>query len=199
MVARPVPARPGSYALSNPVRYPHGPGYRPYPVRYPYHGYGRWGYPSIFWLNGWTGYYPGFWYGGLGWYDDSYSYSYPYAYPQTYPVYPDSTAPDADVYAQQQDEIDRLQQQVSRLSDQQATLSTRPTEPQTQSKPTIHGQTVLVYKDRHTEEIEDYAIVGKTLWIFNEERARKVPLSQLDLSATIKANEDRGIDFHVPQ
>ena len=35
------------------------------------------------------------------------------------------------------------------------------------------------------------------LWIFSEERARKVPLADLDLDATRNANEARGVDFAV--
>ncbi len=48
-------------------------------------------------------------------------------------------------------------------------------------------------------EVENYAIVGQTLWIFSEQRARKVPLFSLDVDATAKANEERGLEFRVPQ
>jgi hypothetical protein len=57
---------------------------------------------------------------------------------------------------------------------------------------------VLVFTDKHTQEVENYAIVGQTLWVFSELRATKIPLSSLDLDATTKANEERGVDFHVP-
>lgn len=67
-----------------------------------------------------------------------------------------------------------------------------------QSKAQIHAETVLVYRDGHAEEVQNYAIVGKTIWIFNEARARKIPLSELDLPATRRDNEDRGIDFVIP-
>jgi hypothetical protein len=46
--------------------------------------------------------------------------------------------------------------------------------------------------------VQDYAIIGKTIWIFNESRARKVAISELDLPATKRDNEDRGIDFVLP-
>jgi hypothetical protein len=58
--------------------------------------------------------------------------------------------------------------------------------------------TVLVYRDGQRAEIQNYAIVGQTLWVFSEQRASKVPLAQLDLDATQKANEERGIEFVVP-
>ena len=69
--------------------------------------------------------------------------------------------------------------------------SPSPTEP--------HEPTVLVFRDKHTQEVENYAIVGQTLWIFNEQRATKVPLTSLDVDATAKANEERGLEFRVPQ
>ena len=58
---------------------------------------------------------------------------------------------------------------------------------------------MLVFRDKHTQEVQNYAIVGGTLWIFSEQRATKLPLSWLDIEATTKANDDRGVDFQVPQ
>jgi hypothetical protein len=57
---------------------------------------------------------------------------------------------------------------------------------------------VLVFRDKHTQEVQNYAIVGKTIWVFDETRAAKFPLADLDIPATTKANEDRGIDFKTP-
>ncbi|HTZ84310.1 MAG TPA: hypothetical protein VMB66_14020 [Candidatus Acidoferrales bacterium] len=57
--------------------------------------------------------------------------------------------------------------------------------------------TVLVFRDRRKQEIQNYAIVGPTLWEFNAGRTFKIPLSELDLPATQKANDDRGITFPV--
>ena len=58
--------------------------------------------------------------------------------------------------------------------------------------------TVLVFKDGHTAEVENYAIVGGTLYDLSEGHRRKVPLSELDLDATAKQNDDRGVDFQLP-
>jgi hypothetical protein len=58
--------------------------------------------------------------------------------------------------------------------------------------------TVLVYRDRHREEVQNYAIVGETLWNFAPQRTEKIPLDDLDIPATTKTNEDRGVDFRVP-
>jgi hypothetical protein len=69
-----------------------------------------------------------------------------------------------------------------------------------------HGQTanpmmrptVLVFHDQHKQEVENYAIVGDTLWNFAPQQTVKIPLSELDIPATVKANQDRGITFSVP-
>jgi hypothetical protein len=63
---------------------------------------------------------------------------------------------------------------------------------------TISPATVLVFKDGHTAEIHNYAIIGTTLWNLSESSARKIPLGDLDLDATVKANDDRGMSFKVP-
>jgi hypothetical protein len=58
--------------------------------------------------------------------------------------------------------------------------------------------TVLVFKDGRRLEIENYAIVGNTLYDLSGGSRRKIPLADLDLGATTKANDERGIDFQVP-
>jgi len=57
---------------------------------------------------------------------------------------------------------------------------------------------VLVYKDGHEAEVSNYAIMGSTLYNLGTFVAQKIPLEQLDLKATVKANEDRGVEFSVP-
>ena len=58
--------------------------------------------------------------------------------------------------------------------------------------------TVLIFRDRHQQEVQNYAIVGSTLWVFGEQRTQKVPLSDLDIAATTKANDEHGVDFRIP-
>jgi len=57
--------------------------------------------------------------------------------------------------------------------------------------------TVLVFRDQHKQEVQNYAIVGQTLWAFAPQH-QKIPLSDLDVAATTKANDDRGVTFRVP-
>ncbi len=58
--------------------------------------------------------------------------------------------------------------------------------------------TVLVFKDGHQVEIDNYAIVGATLYDLSQDRRWKIGLSELDLPATIKENDNRGLDFQLP-
>jgi hypothetical protein len=57
---------------------------------------------------------------------------------------------------------------------------------------------VLVFKDGHQQEVSNYAIVGGTLYDLSDGRSRKIALAQLDLPATVKQNDGRGIDFELP-
>jgi hypothetical protein len=58
--------------------------------------------------------------------------------------------------------------------------------------------TVLVFRDGHSAEVRNYAIVGDTLFDFSTDRRKKIALADLDLAATQKQNEDRGVDFRLP-
>jgi hypothetical protein len=58
--------------------------------------------------------------------------------------------------------------------------------------------TILIFRKGRREEVQNYVIVGKTLWIVTEQQARKLPLSELDLEATRKANQHRGVEFLPP-
>jgi hypothetical protein len=58
--------------------------------------------------------------------------------------------------------------------------------------------TVLVFKDGHMSTVVNYAIVNDTLFDFGDGFTRKVPLADLDLPATQKVNDSRGVDFQVP-
>ena len=58
--------------------------------------------------------------------------------------------------------------------------------------------TVLVFRDQHRQEIQNYAILGTTLWAFAPQRTQRISLADLDIPATTKANDNRGLDFRVP-
>lgn len=59
-------------------------------------------------------------------------------------------------------------------------------------------QTSLVFKDGHDIEVGNYAIVGDTLFDLTPGHARRVAIADLDLDATRKRNDDRGVMFELP-
>ncbi len=141
---------------------------------YPYYPYG--------------GYYP---YGYYGWYDDPLAYdpqgdqdSYAgVSYPAPYPG-------DNSQGGGLQRDVQALSGKIDRLqADVEARNRPKDEEP----------ATALVFRDQHVEEVHNYAIAGGTLWVLNEKAAKKIPLAQLDLPATVKMNDDRGVDFQVPR
>ena len=157
------------------------------------YGYGRpgYGYGRGRYYRGWPygGYY-GYPYYGWGYGDDSYSSDSA----QNYPAYDYSSAyADSD---RQQAAIDRLENEVDRLRQEREARGSNAS--QSLSKTEIQP-TELVFRDKHTEEVQNYAIVGQMFWILNNDKARKIPIAQLDIPATQKANEDRGVDFQLPE
>ena len=92
------------------------------------------------------------------------------------------------------------EQRMRRQEDQEAYTQSDPP-PQARGAETTEAPgppTVLVFRDKREQEVQNYAIVGRTLWNFAHQRTQKIPLSDLDLAATAKANDDRGVDFRVP-
>jgi hypothetical protein len=58
--------------------------------------------------------------------------------------------------------------------------------------------TILVFQDGHQLEIENYAIVNQTVYDLTPGHPRKIALADLDLQATQKQNDDRGLTFELP-
>lgn len=103
---------------------------------------------------------------------------------------------------QQSLEQQRMWHQEEEDGDQDAYAPPRRSQPapaQESSNPApLTPPTVLVFRDQHKQDVQNYAIVGQTLWDFEPQRTQKIPLSDLDVQATIKANDDRGVTFRVP-
>jgi hypothetical protein len=92
---------------------------------------------------------------------------------------------------QRQDEIDRQNDEKARQRQESS-----PNKPQ--AKAAIQNKTVLVFQDKHTEEVQNYAIIGQLLWVFDAPQSKKIRVTDLDVPATKKANDDRGTDFQLP-
>jgi hypothetical protein len=57
---------------------------------------------------------------------------------------------------------------------------------------------VLIYKDGHQRELQNYAIMGNYVYDIGTFVAQKIALADLNLKATLKANDERGVDFSLP-
>ena len=67
------------------------------------------------------------------------------------------------------------------------------------SEPVVaQPSTLLIFKDGHQQEVSNYAIVGATLYDLSDGRTKKVQLADLDLTATVKQNDQRGVEFQLP-
>ncbi|SPF36188.1 conserved exported hypothetical protein [Candidatus Sulfotelmatobacter kueseliae] len=147
------------------------------------YGYGCWvgsGYPGYPWL--YAGYYdPWWWWDSGSGYDDSYQ----------------QELANADAMNQQNLDEQRMLRQEEADGDQDSYAPSAPAESEPDGAPFLPA-TVLVFRDQHKEEIQNYAIVGQTLWNFAPQRTEKIHLADLDLAATTKANDERGVTFRLP-
>lgn len=74
-----------------------------------------------------------------------------------------------------------------------------PVAPQMQYVPSSATTVILIYKDgRPPEQIQNYLATRSTLTILDGGRRREVPLSDLNIPATISANRQTGVDFQLP-
>ena len=121
-----------------------------------------------------------------------YGYDYPYDY--------DDDSDYADYGQQelqaQQPEPPQPQVSVSPQDNSDAADRYRASQGQSQSAVEPSPKTTLVFRDGHKTEIQNYAIMGDNLFdVTNSTIMKKIPLSQLDLDATRRANEANGVDF----
>ena len=124
-------------------------------------------------------------------YTPAYDYGAAQAYSQPAYSAPDTTG--------LQVQIQHLTDEVEQLREEQRQARSQPSPAPVAGRPNrMDLPTILVYRDGRVTEVHNYGIVGQTLWIFDEQHARKVPLSEVDVPATRAANDDRG-GFVLPQ
>ena len=133
---------------------------------------------------------------------------YPYAYDDWNDYAPDNQEPYDSQYGAYSDQgygptvfdrngpqysapAERVEEQPPAPASQDAAQSNPQPEP-------LQPATVLVFKDGHQVEVSNYAIVGNTIFDFTPGHARRVALSELNVQATQKQNDDRGVDFRLP-
>ena len=146
----------------------------------------------------------GWGWGGWGWGWDNWDSSSYDNYQQQQAAYNQQLALQGQLqYMQQQIAEMRHDQEVQRdyAASQPAAAPPTANAAPAASKPKDDGPpTTLVFRDGKRMETQNYAIVGNTLWLMaSNGHMQKVPLSELDREATLKSNEDRGVEFSVPQ
>jgi hypothetical protein len=62
-----------------------------------------------------------------------------------------------------------------------------------------HPEVTLVFNDgRAPMKVRSYAVTGAAVYVAENGHQQRIPLSALDLAATVKENEAAGVDFTVP-
>jgi hypothetical protein len=136
---------------------------------------------------------------GLGYgYGPGYSYPPPDYYPSQ------STTSNDDNEVALTAEIQRLSDEIQDLRDERRRDEQTQERPPASSGGTISAvppsaNTIFVLRDGRHITAKNYAISGQTLWILNENTARKTPLSDIDRVATEQANAANGIEIHLPE
>jgi hypothetical protein len=83
---------------------------------------------------------------------------------------------------------------------QESSKSAQPSESAQAAEPAPAREvvpTVLIFRDGHRQEVRNYAIMGKVL--YDLEDSRKIQLAELDIPATVKENDERGVRFAMPR
>src|SRR5947209_10739056 len=122
--------------------------------------------------------------GAWGWGYGGY-YAYPlwddYSFEQDY-VSDRNFANNAAPYNQQaqiEQRLDRIEDRMDTLLGRLQTSYPQPApQSQTTCKPESSPTATLVFRDGHTEQIQNYAIIGKTLLVVTDNSARKIPTVQ---------------------
>lgn len=88
--------------------------------------------------------------------------------------------------------------QAVAANDPPASSDSQSADPQSVSAESPTPLTTLVFKDGHVSQVANYAIVSQTLYDLTPGHPRRIALADLDLSATEKQNDDRGVTFQLP-
>jgi hypothetical protein len=95
---------------------------------------------------------------------------------------------------------DALSKQVQVLSDQIDQLRNaqqRGSIPQDESAQETTPQVpiTLVLRNGQQIQVQNYAVMDRTFWDFTRQPARKIPVSSIDIAASMRATEATGAEF----
>jgi hypothetical protein len=135
----------------------------------------------------------------------------PYAVPAYPMMYAEPDAGSADSYANDASSLYKPDSNYAgayglrppaQLRNQSNSLDVREQQPSNTAMttpPDPQPTTVLVFKDGHKLEVTNYVIQGTTLFNLGDEGPRKVALADLDVNETVNENDNRGVEFRLPQ
>jgi len=103
-------------------------------------------------------------------------------------------------------ELNRLANEVERLKEDRdyaqaaAAMASAPVpQPTVQARAQEDLPVVVVFLDKRIREVKNYAVANETLVVLDGSKRTKIPLADIDLAATMKLNDERGIDFQIPK
>jgi hypothetical protein len=156
------------------------------------------------------GLYPGLGYAGLGWYDpylfdyaDDSGYDDAAAYPANQPANQYDQSAGSIGYDGQQPDQGPYEQGPYQGPYQGPPIpyrvQPRAAEPPSAPASESNESVTLVFKDgRPTEQIHNYILSRTTLSVLDQHH-QEIPVDDLDLVATQRANREAGVDFHLPE
>jgi hypothetical protein len=141
----------------------------------------------------------------------------PYYYPylgydpslNTFPSYNETIDPNAQAFAAAQDSLgEQIRQLTAELDSVKRQVSAPPTPyappPPPAIAPPASQETgaaaseppiAVVLKDGQHLSVRSYAVMNGFLWDFSKQPVRKIPVSNIDVSASVKASEANGTEF----
>jgi hypothetical protein len=121
------------------------------------------------------------------------------------PIYsaPTYIAPDQTLTTNGYQTTNDLRAQVQQLTNEvqqlRAELAARGGQaPQTSASGQKPPSITLILKDGRHIDAPGYALLGTTLWVFDSDTASKIPISDINIDATQKENQKRGVDIVFP-
>jgi hypothetical protein len=137
----------------------------------------------------------------------SYGYGGGYIAPYYYPIFDDSSydsgggpyvysGPPAEQTLHIVVDVPPARRGADSADDDYVARSAPPQPPPSDAAPV--EPTVLVFRDGHRQQVTNYAIMGQTVYVFDN-RTQKIALGDLDVPATIKLNDDHGVEFQLPK
>jgi len=103
-------------------------------------------------------------------------------------------------------ELNRLANEVERLKEDRdyaqaaAAMASAPVpQPTVQARAQEDLPVVVVFLDKRIREVKNYAVANETLVVLDGSKRTKIPLADIDLAATMKLNDERGVDFQIPK